>query len=135
MRWKSMDKTTVHQILLQHNSWMLPSELLERVKKKMNVKERQAWDYIRKAHENPKEGERIIKHKFHDGTVIYGLPDFGPPSIKENKVYVIQKQKEDLGVIAAIAYYRERGDKDRIPFYKRLVKEYDRANNRCGPKD
>jgi hypothetical protein len=78
---KNMGKITVREILLKKGSWTKSSDLVHLVSKERNVTLRQAYNLIKESYKQ----KEILKHIFRDGTVIYGLSEFGPPISIESK--------------------------------------------------
>jgi hypothetical protein len=74
-----MERISPDEILRRHGKWVESSKFAELVAKKRNVGSRQARNIIKR------ESKEIIKHVFSDRTVIYGLPEFGPPKFKNSK--------------------------------------------------
>jgi hypothetical protein len=133
-----MDKISVHDILLQCGEWTESSKFISLVAKARKVEDRRAYQLAKNAYESRDEHERIYKHIFRDRDrliVWYGLPEFGPPSVIERRVYVVQKQKEDPRMAAVMAYYRNRAERDNIPFLRKLVKEYDDSKGEYVPEE
>lgn len=74
-----MEKISVRKILLQLGRWVRSTELVELIHKKCDVTPRMAYLYIKDACDR----KEIIKYPFPDGvTVIYGLPEWGPPNFE-----------------------------------------------------
>jgi len=76
-----MENITPHAILRQHGKWITASEFVDLVCNKREVKPRQAKNIISEAYRK----KEIIKHIFSDRTVIYGIPEFGPPTFENPK--------------------------------------------------
>ena len=78
-----MKRITVTAILSAHGKWITRREFVQLVSKKRNIKERQAYNVIKKAVKN----KEIKKHILSDRTTLYGLPEFGPPLFKKENKY------------------------------------------------
>jgi len=74
-----MEKISPDEILRNHGRWIESSKFAGIVADQRNVTVRQARNIIKK------ESKKIIKHVFSDRTVIYGLPEFGPPRLEVSK--------------------------------------------------
>jgi hypothetical protein len=72
-----MEKISVREILLRYGKrWMTSKELANLVAEKGGYSIRHAYNLIKKAYKD----KEIQKHRFPDGTVIYGVSsEFGPP--------------------------------------------------------
>jgi hypothetical protein len=83
---------TVTAILREHKKWIQTKELVKLIAQKRNVKERQAYNILKNALDtNSKFYEKeIIKHIFWDGNVIYGLAEFGPPTLEKSSTEKIE---------------------------------------------
>ena len=77
-----MSNMTVADILKIHGKWVKAEELVEKVCQKLNIKERQAYRKIQKAVKN----REILKATLPDRTVIYGLPEFGMPNLRNKLI-------------------------------------------------
>jgi hypothetical protein len=74
-----MEKISPDEILRNHGRWIESSKFAGIVADQRNVTVRQARNIIKK------ESKGITKHVFSDRTVIYGLPEFGPPRLEVSK--------------------------------------------------
>ena len=86
VKWSLMKEISIREILLQYGKWISSTEFANLIAKKRNVDIRQAYNLIKKAYEN----REIQKHIFLDGSVWYGLPEFGPPSptLIEKEIFI-----------------------------------------------
>ncbi|MGB9756402.1 MAG: hypothetical protein ACPLVJ_01280 [Candidatus Bathyarchaeales archaeon] len=88
-----MSNSLVAQALKEHGKWIRSTEFLELVKKKLdNCSEQWAYRQIKRAVNN---GE-ILREQLPDGTVIYGLPEFG--SFKTSKQGLLDNLAHKLGI-------------------------------------
>src|SRR4030067_2351801 len=74
-----MEKISPDEILRKHGKWVESSKFAEIIAEKREVSVRQARNIMKN------ESTKIIKHVFSDRTVIYGLPEFGPPKLEASK--------------------------------------------------
>ena len=72
-----MEIIAVTAILYRHGKWITYNDFVKLVTKIRNVKERQAINIIKKAYKN----REVLRHVFSDRTTIYGLDEFGPPTM------------------------------------------------------
>jgi hypothetical protein len=100
-----MEKISPDEILRKHGKWVESLKFAEIVAQERKVSIRQARNIIKK------ESKKIIKHVFSDRTVIYGLPEFGPPKFE------VSKEKK----LAKSDYYRMLGQQ----FWKEREKVID----------
>ena len=77
-----MGKISPVEILRKYGKWIPRKGFLELVAKDRSVTPRQAINIIKK------EGKDIQKHFFYDGKLIYGLPEFGPPTWEKAEVKI-----------------------------------------------
>lgn len=82
-----MYKIAVAAILRKHGTWIESSEFIKLIAKKRGVQDRQAYNILKEAVDNKSSQfeKEIIRHVFSDRTVIYGLPEFGPPIMEKEK--------------------------------------------------
>jgi len=77
-----MEKSSPGEVLRKHCKWIEASKFVELVAKKIGKSERWAKKLISDAYKD----KQIKKHVFQDRTVIYGLTEFGPPTISSIEV-------------------------------------------------
>jgi len=78
---------TVTAILRNRGKWTQSRELVDLTSKEKGVKQRQAYNILKNALDPQSKyyEKEIIKHIFWDGTVIYGLAEFGPPMMEKQE--------------------------------------------------
>ena len=95
-----MEEISVREILLQYGKWISSTEFVKLVAEKRNITVRRAWDLIKEAY----KGNKIQRHMFPDGSVWYGLPEFGPPSptLIEREIIVLTPTLSNEKIIATL---------------------------------
>ena len=95
-----MEEISVREILLRYGKWISSTEFAKLVAEKRNISIRQAYKLIKEAYER---GE-VQKHIFLDGSVWYGLPEFGPPSptLVKREIIVLAPTLSNEKIIAAL---------------------------------
>lgn len=76
MKFNDVPNISVAELLKIRGKWTKSEDFAEFVTKKLEVSRRHTYNLIKKA---VSKGE-ILKIPLHDRTVIYGLPEFGPPT-------------------------------------------------------
>lgn len=77
-----MSNITVAEILKMHGNWIDSSLFVSLVAQKLSIGERMAYIRIKEAWHKKKE---ILRFYLPDRTILYGLPEFGPPKQPEAK--------------------------------------------------
>lgn len=67
---------SVAEMLKLYGKWIESKNFTSKIVERKKVAERQAYILIRKALED----KEILRERLQVGTVLYGLPEFGPPS-------------------------------------------------------
>jgi hypothetical protein len=98
-----MPNISVVEILKVHGKWIRSKEFHKLVSQKLKITERQAYNLTKRAKE-------ILKITLPDRTVIYGLSEFGYPTLEKEKeilsfkdAFLLQcfKELEDISKVGA----------------------------------
>jgi hypothetical protein len=104
-----MGKISPIEILRKYGKWITCKDFLELVAKDRSVTPRQAINIIKK------EGKDLQKHFFYDGKLIYGLPEFGPPTwdkaeVKTDNISIFHKVLLERFWIEHDEIFEDRGE-------------------------
>jgi hypothetical protein len=106
----NMDQIAVAAILRSYGKWIKREPFIKLVSEKRDVKERQAYNLIKKAHQN----KEILKHILSDKTTLYGLPEFGPLQWKSLEIEPEIKETRSLGFFEYLKYRSEKKQQQEI---------------------
>jgi len=83
-----MPNISVAEILKMHGNWTKSETLVSLVEQKMGISDRMAYIKIKEALQKKKQ---ILRLQLQDGTVLYGLPEFGEPKQLGSDVAKLKK--------------------------------------------
>ena len=118
-----MEKISPDEILRKQGKWIESSKFVKIVADKRNVSLRQARNIIKN------EKKEITKHVFSDRTVIYGLPEFGPPTLERQNGTKFDASEFPKSLVSQ--FWKEREEVQKLRLEGKLFSAWDRTQRFC----